>query len=120
MSAVLTEIVINCIDPEAVGRFWSEVLDWQLKTEEGYWWSSQSGDETTRPLLVFIAVPEPKTGRNRLHIDVSPSGCSQAEELQRLLGLGATQIDVGQGEVSWIVLADPEGNEFCLLSGASG
>ena len=65
--------------------------------------------------LVFAEVPEPKTAKNRVHIDVNPSGCDQAEELERLLGLGATQVDVGQGDVPWLVLADPEGNEFCLL-----
>jgi hypothetical protein len=61
-------------------------------------------------------VPEPKTIKNRVHIDVNPVGGDQAQELQRLLGLGARQVDVGQGEdKTWVVLADPEGNEFCLL-----
>ena len=54
--------------------------------------------------------------KNRVHIDVNPTGCDQDEELQRLLELGATRVDVGQGEQSWVVLADPEGNEFCLLA----
>ena len=60
-------------------------------------------------------MPEPKTIKNRLHIDVNPAGCDQAEELQRLQALGARQVDVGQRDAPWIVLADPEGNEFCLL-----
>jgi hypothetical protein len=66
-------------------------------------------------MLVFAPVPEKKTSKNRVHIDVSPSGADQPEELDRLLALGARRIDVGQGDVPWIVLEDPEGNEFCLL-----
>jgi hypothetical protein len=63
-----------------------------------------------------VPVPEKKTVKNRLHIDVNPSGCEQAQELRRLLDLGAREIDVGQTDVPWVVLADPEGNEFCLLA----
>ena len=55
--------------------------------------------------------------KDRLHIDLSPHGCDQATELERLLALGAKRIDIGQGEQTWVVLADPEGNEFCLLRG---
>jgi hypothetical protein len=63
-------------------------------------------------------VPEEKTVKNRLHIDVSPSGSDQNAEVERVLALGATRADVGQGrDVSWVVLADPEGNEFCILRG---
>jgi hypothetical protein len=60
-------------------------------------------------------VPEPKSVKNRIHIDLNPTGCEQPEELERLLALGAKRIDIGQGEQTWVVLADPEGNEFCLL-----
>ena len=63
-----------------------------------------------------MGVPEPKAVKNRLHIDLNPSGCDQAAELERLLALGARPTDVGQGDESWVVLADPEGNEFCLLA----
>ena len=66
--------------------------------------------------LLFQDVPEGKTVKNRLHIDVNPVGCDQDEELERLLDLGATHTDIGQGEQSWVVLADPEGNEFCILA----
>jgi hypothetical protein len=65
--------------------------------------------------LTFVPVPEAKSGKNRLHIDVNPIGCNQDEEVERLLGLGARRVDIGQGERSWVVLADPEGNEFCVL-----
>ena len=65
--------------------------------------------------MVFARVPEGKTVKNRLHLDLSPVDCTQAEEVARLEGLGARRVDVGQGEVSWVVMADPEGNELCVL-----
>jgi len=87
-----------------------------VESDEGFYWLSSNGEPTAPPpILVFVPVPEPKVGKNRLHLDVNPSGCDQAEELERLVALGARQVDVGQGEVPWVVLADPEGNEFCLL-----
>jgi catechol 2,3-dioxygenase-like lactoylglutathione lyase family enzyme len=117
VASVLTEIVIDCRDPRGLAGFWAEVLGWPLiEDPEGYCWLSSTGDHVSPdPLLVFVPVPEPKTTKNRLHLDVNPSGCDQAEELERLFGLGARRVDVGQGDVRWIVLADPEGNEFCLL-----
>ena len=67
--------------------------------------------------LAFVPVPEPKTGQNRVHLDLaSASAEDQAAIVDRLLGLGARHVDIGQGEVPWVVLADPEGNEFCVLS----
>jgi hypothetical protein len=72
-----------------------------------------SPEDGVSPDLLFVAVPEAKTIKNRLHLDLRPD--DQDAEVQRLLGLGATRADIGQGEQSWIVLADPEGNEFCVL-----
>jgi predicted enzyme related to lactoylglutathione lyase len=117
MASVLREVIIDYRDPHRVGRFWSDVLAWPLvEDERGYCWSSSTGEPTApAPLLVFLPVPEPKHGKNRLHIDVNPSGSDQDEELERLLALGARRVDVGQRDVPWVVLADPEGNEFCLL-----
>ena len=69
----------------------------------------------SKPTLVFVPVDDAKTQKNRVHLDVNPSGCDQPEELARLLSLGAVEVDVGQGDQTWHVLADPEGNEFCLL-----
>ena len=118
MASVLREVVVDCRDPARLGRFWSDVLGWPLvENERGYCWLSSTGEPTAPPpLLVFVPVPEPKVGKNRVHIDVNPSGCEVDEELERLLSLGATRVDVGQGDVPWHVLADPEGNEFCLLA----
>ena len=116
MAAGLTEIVIDCNDVELVANFWSAVLDWPLqRADNGEVWMSATGGYDARPFIVFEPVPERKTVKDRIHLDVSPRGCEQAEELERLLALGATHFDVGQGERRWIVLADPEGNEFCLL-----
>ena len=122
MASVLTEIVIDCEQPERVARFWGDVLGWPVVADDhGYFWSSATGrDAAPWPLLTFVAVPEPKTTKNRLHIDVNPSGADQAEELERLVNLGARRVDVGQGDAPWVVLADPEGNEFCLLASRVG
>ena len=117
MASVLTEVIIDCQDPLRVAEFWRDVLVWPMVEDaRGYCWLSASGEPTTPPLLVFVPVPEPKTLKNRLHLDVNPSGCDQDEELARLLALGARRADVGQRDVPWVVLADPEGNEFCLLA----
>ena len=106
MSSRFTELVIDCADPARVADFWCQVLGWRV-IERG-----PLGGLT----LVFVPVPEPKTVKNRVHIDVNPVGSDQAEELDRLLALGAQHVDVGQGQdQTWVVLADPEGNEFCLL-----
>jgi hypothetical protein len=69
----------------------------------------------TVPTLVFVTVPESKTVKNRLHLGVRPVDRPHAEEVERLIGLGARRADVGQGTRPWVVLADPEGNEFCVL-----
>jgi predicted enzyme related to lactoylglutathione lyase len=117
MTARLVEIVFDSRDPRALARFWGEVLEWPVTDVEGdFSWISATGDYTALPMIVFAPVTEAKSTKNRVHLDVSPSGVDQDVELERLLALGATRVDVGQsGAVPWIVLADPEGNEFCLL-----
>ena len=67
------------------------------------------------PALLFVPVPEAKSGKNRLHLDLTPIDSSQADEVARLEALGARRVDIGQGQTKWVVLADPEGNEFCVL-----
>jgi len=116
MASILSEIAIDAKDPKLVAHFWGDVLGWPvIEDESGLCWTSATGNYTARPLIVFVSVPEQKTVKNRVHLDVSPSGVDQADELERLLALGARKVDIGQGDVGWIVLADPEGNEFCLL-----
>jgi catechol 2,3-dioxygenase-like lactoylglutathione lyase family enzyme len=118
MACRFTELVIDSRDPEALALFWSAVLGYrELSREEGaIEIGPHEGFGGAAPTLVFTPVENPTPGKLRLHIDLSPTDRDQDEELDRLKSLGARPADVGQtGEESWYVLADPEGNEFCLL-----
>ena len=116
MGAVLREIVIDCNDPRLVADFWGQVLGWDVQESgHGELWMSATGAPFPDLLLVFGEVPERKTIKDRIHLDVSPVGCDRDQEVARLIALGATRVDIGQGEQPWVVLADPEGNEFCVL-----
>ncbi len=121
--------VVDCRDVAAQSRWWAEALDWRVAYEaaDEVVLVPPHALEPTRdippmkpgPGLVFVSVPEGKTVKNRLHIDLAPSlDTGQEAEVRRLEALGATRADVGQDpdEVSWVVMADPEGNEFCVLS----
>jgi hypothetical protein len=115
MGSRFTELVIDAADPERLARFWMAVLGWQPTGR--YERSVEIADpDGGGPSLTFVPVPDEKKGKNRLHIDVNPIGCDQQQEVERLIGLGARRADVGQGDgKSWVVLADPEGNELCVL-----
>jgi hypothetical protein len=127
MGSRLTEIVVDCHDPVAQAMFWAAALGYHVvRREHGQVeiapWErepTELAEQVRRapavPTLVFVAVPGSKTVKNRLHLDLRPVGCTHAEEVERLLGLGARRADIGQGGVPWVVLADPEGNEFCVL-----
>jgi predicted enzyme related to lactoylglutathione lyase len=107
-------IVVDCHDIEAVASFWQAALGYE-RVFEGPEEIVLVKDRDTEPGLVFGTVPEEKTIKNRLHIDLAPD--DQAAEVERLIALGATHVDVGQTpENKWVVLADPEGNEFCVLT----
>ena len=114
MASRFTELVVDASDPGSLASFWMSVLGWELAgtDDDGVVIVEPSG---RLPTVMFARVPDAKTTKNRLHIDLNPVGCDQEEELARLLALGAHTVDIGQGEQPWIVLADPEGNEFCLL-----
>jgi predicted enzyme related to lactoylglutathione lyase len=121
MTLRLVQIAMNARDDSAVGRFWAEALGWSVSSEEpGVTNVEPVGFAYPDPVAVCIdvlAVPEPKTVKNRVHIDLATtSAAHQADLVARLQDLGATPADVGQGDVSWTVLADPEGNEFCVLA----
>jgi hypothetical protein len=112
-------IVIDCADPRTLGRWWAEALNWQVTHDEGDEVDVAVGEtadgKEIEPILTFVPVPDRKAGKNRLHIDLAPD--DRDGEVERLLALGATHADVGQaGDETWVVLADPEGNEFCVLS----
>lgn len=118
MACRLTEIVVDCRDPQALSRFWCAVLGYGVLGEEdgAVEIGPPAGFGGPAPTLVFSPSPEPKSGKLGLHVDVNPTDREQDAELQRLLALGARPVDIGQrGDESWHVLADPEDNEFCLL-----
>jgi hypothetical protein len=121
--------VVDCRDVAAQSRWWAEALDWRVAYEAANEVvlvpphvlepTSDIPPMQRGPGLVFVSVPEGKTVKNRLHIDLAPSqDTGQEAEVRRLEALGATRADVGQDpdKVSWVVMADPEGNEFCVLS----
>ena len=119
MACRISELVLGCRDPELLARFWCEVLDFVVLDRE------DDGSLEIGPLVgfggpqptIFLSrQAEPARGRSRLHLDVNATDRDQEAELERLLALGARPADVGQtAEASWHVLADPEGNAFCLL-----
>ena len=128
MASRLTEISLDCHDPDRLAEFWTAALDWVvLHHEPGL---IEIGPERpddralleavrsghVAPTMFLAAVPEDKVVKNRMHLDLSPIDRSRDEEVDRLLALGASRSDVGQtGEETWVVMADPEGNEFCVL-----
>jgi catechol 2,3-dioxygenase-like lactoylglutathione lyase family enzyme len=119
MACRFTELVVDCRDPEALAAFWAAVLDYRVLSREedgAVEIGPAAGFGGPAPTLVFAPVDEPTPGKVRLHVDLNATDRDQDAELQRLLDLGAVPADVGQsGDESWHVLADPEGNQFCLL-----
>jgi hypothetical protein len=120
MSCRLSELVVECVNPVALSRFWCAVLDYvelgREAPEDGIEIGPPSGFGGAAPTLVFSRSDERKTAKPRLHFDVNPVDRDQDAELERLLSLGARPADIGQtGDEPWHVLQDPEGNQFCLL-----
>ena len=118
MPLLIQCLAVDCHDPSVVATFWQSALGWRrthedaqdviLEPPEG---SPQDG---VAPDLLFQRVPDPTPGKNRLHLDLRPA--DQDAEVERLISLGAKRVSIGQGpDVSWVVMADPEGNEFCVL-----
>jgi catechol 2,3-dioxygenase-like lactoylglutathione lyase family enzyme len=120
MACRFSELVVDSRDPEALAAFWAAVLGYEVlgREEDGaVEIGSKEGFGGAAPTLVFAPVADPMPGKVRLHIDLNATDRDQDAELERLLGLGAVRADVGQtGEENWHVLADPEGNQFCLLA----
>lgn len=114
-------VAIDCRDPRALAAFWREALDYDVEYSsyeseadaEGEHEVLISPKDRRGPRLMFLRVPESKTIKNRLHLDIRSH--DQVSHARRLEGLGARRVDIGQGAVSWIVMQDPEGNEFCIL-----
>jgi hypothetical protein len=113
MASRVGDIIIDCENPELMAAFWCGVLKYRIFARDDTGVAIRGA--TVSPDILFIRVPESKNTKNRLHFDVCPTDRSQDEELTRLLDLGATKSSI-VGSGSWIVLEDPEGNEFCLMS----
>ncbi|MFB7368621.1 VOC family protein [Streptomyces sp. NPDC056222] len=112
----IAAVVVDCSDPRAMARFWGEALDWTLHevTDGSAVFRSAKG---VGPYLEFLRTPDVKTVPDRVHLDLLPSpDDDKASEVARLRALGATDLDVGQGDVPWTCLTDPEGHEFCVLA----
>lgn len=108
------QVIVDAIEPATLAHWWAEALGWVVVSPVGDDEPEIRSSPDSLPGLLFVRVPEAKTLKNRLHLDFRPD--DQDAEVERLLALGATRSDVGQtSDVSWVVLADPEGNEFCVL-----
>jgi len=115
MSVRLHHIVIDARDLPGLARFWTQALGWQVLSEHEN--EIVIGADENAPVgMCFMPVTDPKTVKNRVHCDLTSSVADRDQEIDRLLGLGARRVDIGQtGAESWTVLADPEGNEFCVV-----
>jgi predicted enzyme related to lactoylglutathione lyase len=106
------QTIIDAADPVRLGRWWQEALGWVIVNDDPEEFEIRPTPERL-PGLLFARVPDAKSSKNRLHLDLRPD--DRDVEVARLVALGAARVDVGQGTPSWVVLADPEGNEFCVL-----
>ena len=112
-------LVVDAHDCELLARFWSAALGWRITVETDDEWAieppADSPEADAAPDILFVRVPDEKTVKNRLHLDLRP--VDQQTQVQRLVDLGARRADIGQpDDVSWVVMSDPEGNEFCVLA----
>ena len=113
MGSVWETLLVDAHDPARLARWWAEALGYQIITDRPDEVEIRRSPDQS-PGLTFVPVPETKEIKNRLHIDLRP--IDQEAEVERLVDMGARHVDIGQGDVGWIVLADPEGNEFCVLA----
>jgi len=116
VSSTVINITFDCADPRALASFWGQLTGWPINKEPqpGYPECSVEPPGQDGPKLYFVQVPEPKTVKNRVHLDVVPADRTQQEEIARLVDLGAEVVSDDRPEVGWVILADPEGNEFCV------
>ena len=113
-------LTIDCHDPKLLGEFWQQVLSWRIThesdTEVVLEPPAGSPLENVAPDILFLKVPDKKVVKNRLHLDLRPD--DRDAEVARIKKLGAVEVEIGQSQdanTTWVVLADPEGNEFCVL-----
>jgi len=118
LSIRIQNLTVDAQDPSTIARFWADVLGWRITHEEPHEVVLEppagSREDGLVPDILFVRVPETKSIKNRVHLDLRPD--DQKTEVARVEALGAKRVNVGQtDDVSWVVLADPEGNEFCIL-----
>ena len=119
----IQDITIDCHNPTALAQFWAQVLNWRIGEDgtENVAYLEKNLNPTNSdgyPNILFYKTPDKKSVKNRMHLDLRPE--NQLEEVERLEKMGATRIEIGQSKdpsTTWIVMADPEGNEFCVLKG---
>jgi len=113
----IQSLTVDAADPRGLATFWEAALGWRrtFEDDEEVVIEATAADATSHAVcgMLFLRVDDDRVVKNRLHLDLRPE--DQAAEVARLEALGATRLDLGQGDVTWIVLADPEGNEFCVL-----
>jgi len=116
MASRLYNVTVDAHDPPALAAFWAEALGYRVAVSTLDETAIEPPDDLTNayPALVFVPVPDGKVVKNRLHFDLAPD--DQTAEVERLMALGARRVDIGQGAAPWVVMADPEGNEFCVLT----
>jgi hypothetical protein len=107
------QVIVDATDTVSLGSWWRDALGWVIVNDDPQEFEIRPTVDRS-PGLVFLQAEEAKATKNRLHLDFRPD--DQTREVERLLGLGASRVEIGQGSQSWVVLADPEGNEFCVLS----
>ncbi|MEH0845481.1 VOC family protein [Micromonospora sp. CPCC 205711] len=112
MTSVWASMTVDALDPGRLARWWAEALGYQVVSEDADAVEIRRSADRL-PGIVFVAVAEAKRTKNRLHLDLAPD--DQEAEVERLVDMGARHVDIDQGDVYWTVLADPEGNEFCVL-----
>ena len=115
MPVTLHHVVVDAHDLPKLAQFWTQALGWRVLSERER--EIVIGPDVNAPTgICFMPVADPKTVKNRVHLDLTTSAADRDEEIERLLTLGARRVDIGQtGSESWTVLADPEGNEFCVI-----
>jgi len=122
MVSTLRNVTVDCTDAPALARFWAAVLGWNVYHDDDreILVAPEFPPAREGPTMLFIPVPEPRTVKNRMHVDLQPNDRTRDEEVERLLGLGATLVEDHRTEdgTGWVWLADPQGNDFCVERGA--
>jgi hypothetical protein len=113
VALVWEQVIVHSSDPVALGQWWADALGWVVVFSSADEFEIRPEPDRT-PGLDFVRLDEPKTAKSRLHLDLRPD--DQDAEVARLIAHGARRVDIGQGDAAWVVLADPEGNEFCVLN----